>query len=137
MTAGYCDGQDWYTDLDKALKVSVAEDKPVFLVFSGSDWCAPCIRFKKEILDTDDFMEFAKQSLVLLYIDFPRLKKNRLAPETTEKNANIAEKYNPSGAFPKVLLLGSGGEVLSELEHKPSDVSQYTGYLSKVLEEIK
>lgn len=37
-------GLVWYTNLEKALEVAKTENKPVFLQFSGSDWCKWCIK---------------------------------------------------------------------------------------------
>ena len=41
----------WQTNYDEALALAKNENKPIVLVFSGSDWCGPCIRLKKTILD--------------------------------------------------------------------------------------
>ena len=41
--------QDWKTDFAAAKKEAAKEDKPIILVFQGSDWCAPCIMLDKEI----------------------------------------------------------------------------------------
>ena len=40
LSAGF--GQEWQTDFTKAKEKATAEDKPIILVFQGSDWCAPC-----------------------------------------------------------------------------------------------
>jgi len=79
------------------------------IVFSGSDWCKNCILFKKNVLDTPEFKTFAKENLELITADFPQ--KNLLSREKTAQNETLAEKYNPKGEFPKlILILGKDSE---------------------------
>ncbi len=41
--------QEWQLDLNKAQKLAQETDRNIILVFSGSDWCAPCIKLEREI----------------------------------------------------------------------------------------
>jgi thiamine biosynthesis lipoprotein len=90
-------------DPQKAFQVSTETRRPVLLIFSGSDWCAPCIRFEKTILSGQGFQAYAKDHLVILKADFPQRKK--LSKEEVAENQALAEKYNPQGLFPHVVLL--------------------------------
>ena len=92
-------------DPQKAFQVSADTGRPVLLIFSGSDWCAPCIRFEKSILSGETFQAYAKEHLVILKADFPQRKK--LPREQVKQNQALAEKYNPQGLFPHVVLLSS------------------------------
>src|SRR6187431_2480510 len=62
----------WYTDVKEAIKVSNKEKKPLLLFFTGSDWCGWCIRLQKEVLRTPEFNKWAKESVVLVELDYPR-----------------------------------------------------------------
>ena len=98
----------WLTDMPKALAQAKQEKKMVLVDFTGSDWCGWCIKFKKEVLSTPEFAEYAKKNLVLVELDFPHAK----AQDDKLKAANMAlkEKYGVQG-FPTLLLLkNSGGE---------------------------
>ena len=97
--------QDWKVDYKDALTQAKQEDKPLVLVFSGSDWCGPCIRLKKKILETTTFSSYAGDHYVLYNADFPRKKKNLLSKELMEVNKRLAEKFNPKGYFPLVVVL--------------------------------
>ena len=110
---------DWQLDFEKAKQMAQAEHKLILLNFSGSDWCGPCIRMHKEILDTDAFGQYAKDRLVLVSADFPRSKKNALSSEQQKKNNQLAEKYNNKGAFPLTLLLTADGKLLKTWEGLP------------------
>ncbi len=104
--------QDILHDFDTSLKTAGDSDKHVLMVFSGSDWCKPCIRLKQEILLTNEFQNFSEGELVILEVDFPYKKKNRLSKEQQAHNDQLAEKYNPNGTFPKVVLLNPEGQIL-------------------------
>jgi len=104
----------WLNDFDQAKHQAKDNNKMILLNFSGSDWCAPCIKMKKEIFESEQFQEFADANLVLVRADFPRTKKNQLEASQREHNERLAEQYNPNGKFPLTLLLDSNGTVKQE-----------------------
>lgn len=110
---------DWGTDLEKAKQQAQKEQKLILLNFSGSDWCGPCIRMKKEIFASAGFQDYSGQHLVLLNADFPRAKKNQLAKDQQENNDRLAEVYNAKGVFPFTVLLSAEGKVLRSWEGFP------------------
>ena len=106
---------DWQTDYDTALHIAQQQNKHVLMVFAGSDWCKPCIRFKESILLSEAFAEYKKEHLIILYLDFPAKKKNKLNTEQLMHNEQLAEQYNKSGAFPKIILLDNMGTKIKEI----------------------
>jgi len=112
--------QNWLTDYDLAKQEATQKDRKIILVFSGSDWCAPCIKLDKEIWKSTEFKDYATSNLVMLKADFPRRKKNTLTKQQQSHNNALAEKYNPKGFFPLVVMLDNEGIVLGE-----------TGYLKR------
>lgn len=121
----------WLTDLDQAKAVSKEKRELILLNFSGSDWCAGCIRMHKEIFVSAVFQRYAEDHLVLVNADFPRSRKNGLGAEQEKKNNALADRYNPKGYFPYTVLLDSDGNVLKS----------WTGYYERgaenFLNEIK
>lgn len=107
---------EWTTDFAKAKTEANSQHKYILLNFSGSDWCGPCIKLKKEVLDSPEFLQYADNKLVLVRADFPRNKKNRLSPELTKHNEALAEKYNNQGKFPYTVLIDADGKVLKSWE---------------------
>ena len=67
--------QDWNTNFDKSLELASNEDKNIILVFSGSDWCAPCKKLDKDIFQSKEFISYASENWILLKADFPKKKK--------------------------------------------------------------
>ncbi|WP_184550097.1 thioredoxin family protein [Mucilaginibacter sp. FT3.2] len=109
----------WLGDFHKAQTEASASHKLIIINFSGSDWCGPCIRLRKEILESEKFNDFAADRLVLVRADFPRQKKNQLSNEQVKMNEALADKYNPDGKFPFTLLVDEHGKILKEWDGYP------------------
>jgi thioredoxin-related protein len=111
----------WGSDLSIAQQAAKDQHKLILLNFSGSDWCGPCIKLKKDVFESTEFQSFADANLVLVRADFPRLKKNQLAKDQQAKNDALAERYNSDGKFPLTVLLNEQGKVLKEWDgYQPS-----------------
>lgn len=117
VTLGY--SQEWKNNFEEAKKEATQQNKNILLVFSGSDWCGPCIKLDKNVWHSDAFKKESQKNWVLLKADFPKKKADILSPELTESNEKLAEKYDKDGNFPLVILLDKNGKVIGE-----------TGYLN-------
>ncbi|SHM44613.1 thioredoxin family protein [Mucilaginibacter sp. OK098] len=111
----------WLGNFNDATAEAAKTHKYILVNFSGSDWCGPCIRERKEILETATFENFASDHLVLVRADFPRQKKNLLSKEQTKLNEQLADKYNPDGKFPYTLLIDEHGKVLKYWDGFPNE----------------
>jgi thioredoxin-related protein len=114
----------WEHDFQKVKEIASQQHKLILLNFSGSDWCGPCIRLHKEIFETETFRKYADSNLVLLNVDFPRMKKNQLSKELQKNNDDLAEKFNPKGIFPYTLLLDDQGKIIQAWEGFPKGTPQ-------------
>ncbi|MDP5082548.1 MAG: thioredoxin family protein [Winogradskyella sp.] len=117
--------QEWQTDFATAKDLATKQNKPIILVFQGSDWCAPCIKLDREIWSTETFKKFASTNYIMLQADFPRRTKNSLSESQTAANAKLAERYNKNGIFPFVVVLDSKGKVLGETSYKKTTPEKY------------
>ncbi|HSQ44619.1 MAG TPA: thioredoxin family protein [Ginsengibacter sp.] len=115
---------NWQPNFETAKKIAKEKHELILLNFSGSDWCGPCMRLRKEILDNEAFSKMADTSLVLVNADFPRNKKNQLDAQTRKENDALADKYNPEGKFPFTLLLNEDGKVLKTWDGFPDESAQ-------------
>ena len=111
----------WYHNLDDAIHLAQNEHKYVILNFSGSDWCGPCIRMHKEMIETESFQKLADSTLIMVNADFPRLKKNQLSAEQQKLNDAVADKFNSKGIFPLTLLINGYGKVIKEWDGLPKE----------------
>ena len=126
----FCAFSQQANTLQNSFLKAKAEHKKVLLFFSGSDWCAPCIKFKKNYIDTDAFKTAEASSLVVFNADFPRQKKNALSKEQVVENESIADKYNPNGLFPYIILFDENGKVIRKWEELPNET--VTGFIEKL-----
>ena len=110
--------QNWEVSYDNSIKRAKEESKKLLVVFQGSDWCGPCIKLSKEIWSTEFFIDYSDKSYVMLQVDFPRRKKNSLSESQKEQNAVLAEKFNPRGYFPFVVVLNSSGKLIGEIGYE-------------------
>lgn len=123
-------GDDWGTDLPKALEQAKKEKKLVLLDFNGSDWCPPCIKLKKDVFGTDDFKKFAQDNLVLVDLDFPRRKAQ--AAEIKAANEKLSEQYKIE-SFPTIIVLDANGKQVSREEgYGGESAKDYVGKLKKL-----
>ena len=111
----------WLGDFTEATNEAAKSHKYILINFSGSDWCGPCIRERKEILENEAFEKYASDHLVLVRADFPRQKKNQLSKEQTQKNEALADKYNPDGKFPYTILVDERGKVVKDWDGFPNE----------------
>lgn len=117
--------------LDEKLQQAQRENKNVLLYFSGSDWCGACLKLKNNVLETPEFTKFCDENLVWVALDFPQ-RGSSTDPYSLEDKESLAEKYNPQGTFPLLVLLNQQGEVLSQIKgYKGQSVEQILKELKK------
>lgn len=131
VAIGY--SQEWKTNFEVTKTEATSQNKNILLVFSGSDWCGPCIKLDRDIWKSVEFMEFAKNNLILERADFPKKKQNQLTPEIKELNQSLAEKYNKDGMFPLVVVLDKNGKVLGKTGYKNVSPTEYIALLKSFL----
>ncbi len=97
-------GLTWYTNVEQAIQVSIKEKKPLFLFFTGSDWCGWCIRLQKEVFTKSEFEKWAKSNVVLVELDFPR--KKQLPDAIVQQNNQLQQQLGVQG-YPTVWMIKS------------------------------
>lgn len=91
----------WYTRLDEAQKASNSSGKPIFAMFTGSDWCGWCHKLHKDVFAKKEFIDWAKKNVILLELDFPR---NKQLPEDIQKqNSELQQVFHVQG-YPTVWM---------------------------------
>jgi thioredoxin-related protein len=123
----------WFTNFEQAQKTAKEKHQLILLNFSGSDWCLPCIKMKKEIYESDAFKKYAENNLVLVNADFPR-KKNALSKEQVKLNEALADQYNKEGKFPLSILMTEDGKILKQWEGCPNtSPEEFVSQLTKII----
>ena len=117
--------QQWEPSFEKAQTKAAAENKKVLLVFSGSDWCIPCIRLEDKVWKSQEFINYAESSLYLYRADFPKRKKNQLPVDKKAENEALAALYNIKGYFPWVVVFSASGKAVGAFAYEDKAVSEY------------
>lgn len=126
-------GQDWKKNFDEALSSANSSNMPILLVFSGSDWCGPCISLDKRIWQSQEFKDYSSKYYNLYKADFPRKKGNALAASMVKENKVLAEKFNPKGYFPLVVILDKNQNVLGTTGFQKGTPGSYIAHLNSFL----
>lgn len=139
MQAGNGSGvqPEWYSEFDAAREAAAEYGRPILIDFSGSDWCIPCMRLERDLFSTDVFREFAEEYLILLKVDFPSKKKNRLSDDRITHNEALAQEYNPRGTFPLVVLTDSAGMPYGVMTHPLASAEDYLESIRRLLPDIQ
>ena len=98
---------EWTEDYAAALAQAKREHKNLLLDFTGSDWCGWCIKFKKEVLDSAEFQDYAAKNVVLVELDYPHKKVQ--ADDLKKANAALKKQYDVHG-FPTLVVLDKDGK---------------------------
>jgi thioredoxin-related protein len=119
----------WLTNYEQAQKEAEAKHKLLVMDFTGSDWCGWCIMLDKEVFSKPEFKEYASKNLILLELDFPRMK--RMPPETVAQNERLLQKYGIQG-FPTVVVFDSSGKPLGALGYQQGGPQAFIAQLEKL-----
>ena len=125
-------GLVWQTNYQDGLAQVRATQKPMFLLFTGSDWCRWCIQLEKEILNQPSFKDELGDQYIFVKIDSPRRKA---LPEAEEKrNEALRDQYEIEG-YPTVLIVNDQEKVLAELSYVEGGVPKFVEELRGLLDQ--
>ena len=99
----------WTADFDAARALAAETGCPIFLNFTGSDWCHWCKLADRQVFSTDAWKNYASSRLVTVFVDFP--DEVPISDEQRKANEALASKYSVTG-FPTFLLLAADGETV-------------------------
>ena len=85
----------WHTDINKAINISSQTGKPLFLFFTGSDWCGWCKKLVSEVFNKAEFKNWATKNIVLVEIDFPR--RTPISAELQKQNSELQKTFGVRG----------------------------------------
>ena len=123
ITNGF--SQNWETSFEVSKDKAKKEDKLIVMVFQGTDWCVPCMKLAREIWTSAEFVNYSDENLIMLKVDFPKKRKNKLSEVQQERNNVLAEKYNTVGYFPFVVLVDYNGNVIGTTAYKKVSPNKY------------
>lgn len=125
----------WMTDWEAAKAKAKAENKPILINFTGTDWCGWCIRIEKEVFSKKEFQEYAEKNLILMEVDFP--KKKELSAEIKAQNKALDKEFKIEG-YPTIFLLDAEGKKISEdIGYREGGPEAYAKHLQTLIDKAK
>lgn len=94
----------WTADLEQARERAKKENKMVLIEFTGSDWCPPCMRMRKNVFSQKSFIAHASKNFILVELDFPNGDA-----ALRRKNERYARQFRIEG-MPMIVLLDPNGQ---------------------------
>ena len=119
----------WLTDVSQAIEQSKVSAKPIFAFFTGKEWCSWCKKLEQQVLSKDVFINYAKENLVLLELDFPRGRRN-----LPQKQIELARKFNIKG-YPTVILMDSSTKKIAKTGYEAMSPEQYVDHIKALLKD--
>ena len=119
----------WITSYEQGQQEAKANNKLVLLDFTGSDWCGWCIMLDREVFSKPQFKEYASKNLVLVEVDFPKMKPMSDAMRT--QNIRLAQQYQIQG-FPTIVVLNGDGQIIAELGYMQGGPDAFIAVLEKL-----
>ncbi|MBS1534645.1 MAG: thioredoxin family protein [Bacteroidetes bacterium] len=109
--AMHCSAQEWKSNLNEAFREASMTNKKVLLFFSTEDDCERCQKLDKNVLQSPEFKDFAKDNYILVKQDFQPTSD----PEQLEQNLLVVEKYNKDGFFPLLVIINKNAKVIGQV----------------------
>ena len=121
----------WYDDYNAATAAARQTKRPIFVLFTGSDWCIWCQRLRKDVLTKPAFQKLAAEQLILMFVDSP----NGFELPTKVKQANemLAKTLGAAGGVPHVIVVSADGKKLGEISGYRKE-AEYLLELQKILQ---
>ena len=113
----------WQTNVQQAIEEAKQTGKPIFAFFTGKEWCSLCKKLDRQILSQQPFIEYAKENLILLELDFPRGRKN-----LPKEQLVLARKFKIKG-YPTVILMDSETNLLGQTGYEYMNPEQYVAHI--------
>ena len=124
---------NWFSNLEDAKTEAQIWKRPVFVNFTGSDWCGWCIKLEEEVFSKPEFIQYARDNLIMVRLDFPRSKPQPV--EIQQYNQTIAQQFGIKG-FPTILLLDMDGKEIVRTGYQYGGAPAYVQHIKELLEKI-
>jgi thioredoxin-related protein len=107
---------EWVADYDVATKLASEQNRCVFVLFTNFKVCAPCKILKTNVIDKQEFIDYAEKNLVLLMVDyapsFDKEAKKELKEIEADKKIPKELWMKGRGPWPYLFVLDPKKEVL-------------------------
>ena len=123
--------EDWYDDYNAASAAARQTQRPIFVLFTGSDWCHWCIKLRNDVLNRPEFKKLAEEELILMFADSPN--SFELPPNIQQANEMLKTTLGAGGGVPHAIIVSPDGKKLGDI----SGYRKETDYLKELRKIIR
>ena len=117
----------WFGYYDTAKIEAKANNKDIMIVLTGSEWCKPCVKMKKNVFENQEFIDYATERFVIFEVNLDRHWD--MDSKVYKDYSYFKDKYQ-SNALPTLIILGSD-------ETKKAVISEKLTSFEKTMEHLK
>jgi thioredoxin-related protein len=112
-------------DYSKAQEIAQDHNRPLLILFTGSDWCQTSQEMISEF-KADPFEKTMENQFILVQADYPEL--NHQQPKYLKQNKELKEKYGVE-SFPTLVMTDIEGKEITRLGSMALDPKQFAEHL--------
>ena len=125
---GFSQEVEMITDWNKAKELAQKENKQILIILTGSEWCAPCKKMDKRVIENPKFQKYAEEKLIVFLIDLPG-GGLILNSKVYQDYQRFQKKYQ-TNSLPSLILTDKNGVKIKTLKGRMFK-------LEKVLKQLK
>ena len=126
-------GAPWLTDHGTAVLRRSAENKPMLILFTGSDWCPACQELRRSVFVQPEFVSYARANLILLEVDFP--KSRPMSVVQKQSNQALAKAYRVTH-YPTMVLVDTKGVEAFRIQYNGGTAKGFVADLDDYVRQI-
>lgn len=121
-----------FNGFSQAETQKVETEQTILYVFTGSDWCPNCIKFKRNVLVDSLFQIKLKElNIHIELLDFPQRKKQEA--DVVQHNKQKAEKFKFDGTFPTLILYSEKKDKFTKFNYHNENPEAFLQILSSLI----
>lgn len=94
-------------DLEAARQWAKKNNRPIFVDFTGSDWCVWCQLMQTNVFSKGEWTAWAKDQVAYVTVDFPQ-DKSIVPVQYRERNQQLGARFGIEG-YPTYVILDADG----------------------------
>ena len=116
-------------DINKATQLAQLYNRPMILVFTGSDWCEWSQKICDELFESSEFSDSIGNAFIFVHLDFPgSIMKQTLGSHT---NMDLKKKYEVT-SFPTLIMASPDGTEITRLSYSEQSADKFAFSLKNI-----
>ena len=111
----------WHTDYGQAVEAAKSSSKPIFILFTGTNWCPACGLLERNVLSHPQFNKDISDKFVFLKAEFP---DNSERGFSTSPYRSLKDRYGIQ-AYPTMIVVDVHGNRLFVVDYQNAGPEKY------------